>query len=194
VPDLMEWERSQWIAEVKVLKAYYHFYLVRMYGPIPLIRENIPVDMGVSGVDVEREPVDVCFDYIVQLLDEACEGYNLQGKVIDPNNELGRITKPIAMSLKAKVLVTAASPLFNGNSDYESLENRDGTPLFNITYSPEKWQKAMVACREAIEVCHKENIELYKFPNTGLIKLSDTIETQMSLRNAFTERWNSEII
>src|SRR5215213_7405637 len=33
VPDISEPERKQWIAEVKTLKAYYHFYLLRMYGP-----------------------------------------------------------------------------------------------------------------------------------------------------------------
>ena len=34
VPDMQETERRRWISEVKFLKAYYHFNLVRMYGPI----------------------------------------------------------------------------------------------------------------------------------------------------------------
>src|SRR5690606_9785115 len=41
VPDMDQSEKDRWIAEVKFLKAYYHFYLIRMYGPIPLIRENL---------------------------------------------------------------------------------------------------------------------------------------------------------
>src|SRR5687767_2609787 len=33
VLDLDDYERNRWIDEVKFLKAYYHFYLLRMYGP-----------------------------------------------------------------------------------------------------------------------------------------------------------------
>ena len=34
VPDMTHVEKDRWIAEVKFLKAYYHYWLVRMYGPI----------------------------------------------------------------------------------------------------------------------------------------------------------------
>ena len=193
VPDLPPWEREQWIAEVKVLKAYYHFRLVQMYGPVPLIRENFPMDVDVSKVKVEREPVDDCFRYIVELLDEACTSYALPLEVLNPADELGRITLPIALAIKAKVLVTAASPLFNGNNDQTTLRNRDGKQLFNPTYDPEKWQKAVVACREAIQACHAADIALYEYPNIGN-RYTDTIATELSLRHAFTERWNSELI
>ena len=192
-PDLPQWERSKWIAEVKFLKAYYHFCLVQMYGPVPLIRENIPVHMDVSTVKVEREPVDECFQYIVELLDEAIGEEWLPLEILDPE-ELGRITKAIALAFKAKVLVTAASPLFNGNNQQATLRNHNGTQLFNTTYSREKWEKAMIACREAIEACHNAGHELYYYNNTGLVKLTDTIAIDMTLRGAFTERWNSDII
>ena len=38
--DLSEEEATQWAAEVKILKAYYHYYLMKMYGPIPLQKDN----------------------------------------------------------------------------------------------------------------------------------------------------------
>ena len=167
---------------------------MRAYGPVPLVRENIPIGSDISKVKVVREPVDDCFQYIVELLDEATEGDLLPMQVMDIAAELGRITKPIALALKAKVLLTAASPLFNGNDEQATLRNRDGTQLFNVAYDASKWEKAAVACREAIEACRRADIELYEFPNTGVNKLTDTIVTQMSLRNAFTLRWNSEII
>jgi len=195
VPDLPELERDKWIAEVKVLKAWYHFCLVRQYGPVPIIRENIPVSADVSKVKTVREPVDDCFRYIVELLDEAVANDRLPSQIADVAEELGRITLPIALALKAKILVTAASPLYNGNTgDEAGVVNRDGTPLFNSKYEEAKWQKAMVACKEAIDACYEADIRLYEFPNTGNNKLTDTIATQMSLRNAFTLRWNSEII
>ena len=65
VPGIDSMERKRWIAEVKFLKAYYHYWLVRMYGPIPLIRENLPISASIEAVQAKREPVDDCFNYIV---------------------------------------------------------------------------------------------------------------------------------
>ncbi len=193
VPDITEDERKRWIAEVKFLKAYYHFYLIRMYGPIVLIKENLPVGAPPEQVRIPRSPVDECFDYVVQLLAEAESG--LPDKIDFEVSELGRITKAIALSLKAKVLVTAASPLFNGNSDYTGFTNKDGTPLFNTTFEGNKWQKAADACKEAIEFCESLGHKLYEYnPQFSQYNLSDTTMIQMSIRNAFNEKWNSEVI
>lgn len=193
VPDLPAWEREQWAAEAKVLKAYYHFSLVQMYGPVPLVRENMPVDADVYSVKVERAPVDECFGYIVQLLDEACEGDMLPTIILDPATDYGHITKPIALSLKAKVLVTAASPLFNGNNDQATLRNHDGTPLFDAAFKPEKWEAAVTACREAIDICQEAGLMLYKFEDAAN-RYTDTTVLDVTLRNAFNLRSNSEII
>ena len=193
VPDLPAWEREQWIAEATVLKAYYHYCLVQMYGPIPLIRENMPVDIDIYSVKTERQPVDECFDYIVELLDEATDGDMLPTFVRDPASDYGRVTKPIALSLKAKVLVTAASPLFNGNNDQATLKNHDGTPLFNTTFKPEKWEIAMEACKEAIDICHEAGFMLYRYEDAAN-RFSDTTVMNITLRNAFNLRTNSEII
>ncbi|HWW40210.1 RagB/SusD family nutrient uptake outer membrane protein [Pedobacter sp.] len=193
VPDLTAQERAQWIAEVKFLKAYYHFYLVRMYGPVPIIKENLPIDVSIDKVKVSRDPVDDCFAYIVQLLNEAKDDLPLI--VGDPTKMLGRITKPIAYALKAKVLVTAASPLFNGNSDMGSLKNKDGKSLFSSAVSTVKWDSAAVACKKAIDICHQAGNKLYVFnPAVSPYKLTDSTKTTMSIRNAFAEKWNSEVI
>lgn len=193
VPDIIESERRQWIAEVKVLKAYYHFYLIKMYGPIPLIKKNLPISATIEETKVFRQPVDSCFAYVVQLLDEAIE--DLLPNTLNPEQEGGRITQTIALSLKAKVLVTAASPLFNGNTDQAALKNPDGTQLFNQTYSSEKWERAAIACKEAVEACEAAAFVLYThYPNYQQFQLTDTIRTQLTLRNAVCERWNNEVI
>jgi len=164
VADLPAWEKEQWIAEVTFIKAYFHFYIVRMYGPVPIIRENLPVTASTEEVRVSRDPVNECFDYIVELLNQAIPG--LPYTVVNPSAELGRITKPIAAALKAKVMVTAASPLFNGNTDQATLKNKDGRRLFpeeTEEVKNAKWDSAVVACKEAIDICHKADIELYKY-------------------------------
>ncbi|GAA4314550.1 RagB/SusD family nutrient uptake outer membrane protein [Mucilaginibacter gynuensis] len=193
VPDMQEEEKLRWISEVKFLKAYYHFILVRMYGPIPVIKTNLPISADVNQVKVVRDPVDSCFHYIAQLLNEAAPGLPLN--IISPATEAGRITRPIALSLRAKVLVTAASPLFNGNTDQGNLKNHDGTQLFNTTFSKAKWDTAAVACKRAIAICEEAGMKLYVYnPAFQQYKLTDTINTQLSIRNAVAEKWNSEII
>lgn len=193
VPDISEEERRRWIAEVKVMKAYYHFYLVRLYGPIPLIKENLPIDAGQDAVKVFRDPIDSCFNYIEQLMDEARE--DLPELLTNETDELGRITRPIALALKARMLVTAASPLFNGNADYASYKDSRGIPLFNPNKDDNKWVKAAQACKEAIELCHQVGLKLYTYKqNIQQYDLSPETVVQMSIRNALAEKWNTEII
>lgn len=190
VYDLDEGAKERWKGEVLFLKAYYHFYLFRMYGPIPVVDNNLPIDATIEEVRVARDPVDKTVDFIAALLDSAAVMLPL--KINNQSEELGRITKPVALSIKARLLVTAASPLFNGNSDYADLKNSDDTPLFNSTYSSEKWTRAALACKEAIEVAESAGHALYYF--TDIAAISDALKTEMNIRNAVCEKWNSEII
>ncbi len=191
VPDLDVDTRNRWIGEVQFLKAFYHFMLFRAYGPIPIIDKNLAIDAPIEQVRVKRQPVDAVVDYIAALLDTAATKLPLT--IINKGTELGRITAPIALSLKARLLTTAASPLFNGNSDYSSFKGKDGVVLFNPTYSVTKWQRAADACKAAIDLCTSANITLYTFP-VPAVPLSPTTTTQMSIRNAMSEPWNSELI
>ncbi|HMI04085.1 MAG TPA: RagB/SusD family nutrient uptake outer membrane protein [Pedobacter sp.] len=195
VPDLESYERDRWIAEAKFLKAYYHFWLIRMYGPVPLKKENLPVSAGIEDVKVRRDKVDDCFNYVVQLLDEAAVPGLLPDRIDNEAAELGRITRPVALALKAYALVTAASPLFNGNTDYTGFTDNQGTSLFNTTFDPAKWERAALACREAIELSEFNGNKLYYYTQSGQqYNVSDTIRIQMNIRNSVTEKWNNEII
>jgi hypothetical protein len=185
IPGLDEYEKARWVAEVKFLKAYYHYWLLRMYGPIPIIRENLPVSANVDEVQVKREPVDECFDYIVSLLDEAEADLPMQ--LDNMTTESGRATIPMTLALKAKVLVEAASPLFNGNTDYAGFIRKDGVQYFNQTYDQTKWEKAAEACRNAIDVCQQAGFELYEHKPFMGEKLAPETLTELSIRNSVTE-------
>ena len=41
--DIPEYERKRWIAEVKFLKAYYHYWLVSLYGPVAIVDRNLDI-------------------------------------------------------------------------------------------------------------------------------------------------------
>lgn len=190
-PDLPDNEREVWIAEVTFFKAFYHYYLLRMYGPIPLVKENLPIATGIEGVKVHRDPFDDCIDYIVELCDEAMEVLPLN--VVNIASELGRITKPIAATLKAEVLVMAASPLFNGNGDYSTLVDNRGIKLFNEQEDPEKWTRAAQACKDAIDICHQAGIRLFTFTDSRF-QLSEETRRLMSIRGVASIKWNEELI
>jgi len=191
--DLDDFERNQWIAEVKFLKAYFYFWLLRMYGPVPILKENIPVSASSEKVKVFRDPVDDVVDYIVTLLDESIPDLPL--KILDWQMDLGRPTQPMAYALKAQVLTLAASPLFNGNPDYIDFVDRRNIALFPQEYKPEKWEKAVNALKEAIDIAHEAGHELYDFHSHSFAKnLNDSTIIRMSIRGAVVERWNPEVI
>ena len=190
VRDLEEYEKTRWKAEVKFLKAYYHYYLMQLYGPIPIVRENMPVSASSEEVKVFREPIDEVVDYIVQLLDEATPVLPLE--IESEVSELGRITQPISLSVKAKVLVTAASPLFNGNQDYSTMIDKRGKQLFNQTEDPDKWVRALKACENALATCHLAGISLYQLPTIGGI--SEATKKVLTVSQIVTDKWNSEQI
>ena len=194
VPDMGDSEKAQWIAEVTFLKAYYHFNLVRKWGPVPIIRESLPIDSSVDEVRVHRDNIDDCLNFILELLDKAMPDLPLVNPSVD---EYGRINQAICASFKAKVAVYAASPLFNGNSEQAALVDTDGTTrLFPEKTDDEKlarWTAAMEACREAIAVCDEANISLYEGDDITY-RMTDSLKTTLTLRNAFNQKWNSELI
>lgn len=187
--DLTEELKTRWIAEVRFLKAYYHFWLFQMYGPIPIIDENLPVSSSPDVVKVYRDPVDKVVEYIVNELDIAAE--DLPGSISDPLNEMGRVTRPAALALKARVLALAASPLFNGNEDYAGYKDARGVELFP-TYDKNKWKLAADAALEAIRVAEENEHKLYYFKSTRL--LNDTTIMKMNIRGSVTDNYNEEII
>jgi len=194
--DLNTAEKVRWVAEVKFLKAYYHFYLLRMYGPIPIMDVNIPIGSTAEEVRVKRKPVDEVVNYIVNLLDEAAP--DLPAEINNPTLELGRITRVIALAVKADVLMTAASPLFNGNADYASFRGKDGEPMFNTQFDATKWDRAATACLEAIELAEQRGLVLHTFNAPANIprNLPDSLHQVLTLQTAVTEKWelNKELI
>lgn len=194
VPDIEPHELARWTAEAKFLKAYFLYWLVNRYGPVPIMRENIPIDANLEEVRVVREPIDDVFAYIVELMDEAIP--DLPEVIANEATEMGRLTKVAAMAMKANVLVTAASPLFNGNTDYAQFVNANGVPYFNQSYSAEKWRVAAEAAKAAIDLSHANGYELYTAATGGLgrVTLSDTTTIQLSIRGSVTDRWNSELL
>ena len=195
VQDIQEYEKRRMIAEVKMIKAYMHFYLLTYYGPICPLRENTPVNESTQGVRVYREKVDDCFKYILELMDEVISSNGLPATFQNPTTELGRFNLPSAYMLRAKVWLYWASPLFNGNTDYNSFLDHNGEPFFNQTYDAARWDSAAVACKDAIEMCDAAGIRLYQTSDYVATKqVSDQTLLVQTLRGSISDRWNCELV
>ncbi len=165
-------EKKQWAAEIKALKAMVYFELVRRYGPITLVPDNIEPNVTVTEMQRPRSPMDECFKVIVDLLDEALEDLDPM-KDKDPRRQ-NYFSREGAAALKARVLLYAASPLFNGNEFYANFKNKKGELLFNPTYDREKWRLAAEAAEEAIEIC-TEGGKMLNAGNSGSTALRNTM-------------------
>jgi hypothetical protein len=199
--DLDDTLREQWIAEVKAIKAYLHFYLFQLYGPIPIVDNVIPISAKGDEVDIFREPVDKVVDYIVATLDEAVENLPSQN-ALDVVSEYGRFTKSIALSIKAKALILAASPIFNNNNFYNGFKDNRGVELFPKGNSVERWERALKACDDAARSAEGDGAKLLvtidagnnAIRGTNMTNINDTTKTMVSIRQSVTEPWNPELI
>jgi len=185
VQDLNRYEKDRQIAEVKLIKAYMHFYLLRYYGPICPLRESAPVSESTRGVQVYREKIDDCFAYILQLIDEVIDSHALPSSITATATEQSRFVEAAAYMIKAKVLVYWASPFFNGNTTYNDFLDHNGEPFFNQTYDESRWTRAVEACKEAIAVCENPSANIRLYQKEDYVKtrpMSDTTWLVNALR------------
>ncbi len=146
-------EEAEWLAESRFLKAYYHFILLRAYGPIPITTDLIAMDAPESEFP-GRSHFDYCVRYLCNEFDEAAEDLPETRSSI----YYGRATKVTCKVMKARLLLLAASDLYNGKFPYPEWKNTKfetpgyGKELISHTYDRDKWQKAYDATLEAIDL------------------------------------------
>ena len=70
----------------------------------------------------------------------------------------------MALAIRARMLLFAASPLVNGNDDpdYAAYTNNKGEAIFNSTYDPKKWERAVNACKDLLTEAEGNGYALYK--------------------------------
>ncbi|MFC6997210.1 RagB/SusD family nutrient uptake outer membrane protein [Rufibacter roseus] len=183
-----EKERQIWIGEATFLRAFYHFLIMRVHGPIPIMDHSLEVDADFDAI--RRRPLSEVVDFIVKECDKAAQLLPMRPVGTDGNYspaKLGRATKAAALALKARVLLYAASPLYNQEvpQEFKSLQNSDGTALFPQSYDPQKWTLAAQAAKEAIDAVEGAGFRLYRSADNDPVKS----HTELFLRN-----WNEEVL
>jgi starch-binding outer membrane protein, SusD/RagB family len=100
-------EIKRWKYEGRFLRAYYYFELIKRYGGVPIIKNALTLGDEYAGI--QRNSLQECVQFIV----DECDSAALKLPAKYPDAELGRATKGAALALKAKVLLYAASDLWN---------------------------------------------------------------------------------
>jgi hypothetical protein len=161
-PKMSKSRLRDYKAQVKFIVGYLYFNLIRMYGPVIIHKGVAAVDTPVKDFK-SRTPLDECVKFTTDLLDEAAKYFPPRRS----GQQYGLATSVMAKSVKAKLLLFAASPLFNGGGEdnqsiYTDFKSKDGKQLIPTTYKKEKWRTAADALKEAIQEAHSAGKRLYK--------------------------------
>lgn len=181
---MSESDKNIWKGEAYFLRAFFHFFQVRLHGPIPIMDRSIVLSDNFS--EIKRKPYQEVVDFIVADCDRAINllppSY-IAGATQDLT-KLGRPTRSSAAALKSRMLIYSASPLWNGNPDLVNFKDQDGVSLFPQA-DANKWNIAALAAKEAIDKAEAAGYGLYKSADNDPLK---------SYQEVFTMRWNKEIL
>lgn len=100
-------------SEVRFLRAFFYFELIKRYGDVPLITTVLT---EAEANAVPRTPFTQVIDFIASECSAISSELPLSFATI-PGGETGRATRGAALALKARALLYAASPLHNPTDD-----------------------------------------------------------------------------
>ncbi len=138
-------------AQARFVRAYYYWLLLRKYGPIPLLpEEGIDYTESYDDIATPRSTYEECAEYISNEMVLAAKDLQLNRD----EQSVARPTRGAALAARAKVLLYAASPLANGNTDNyaKELVDDEGKQLLSSDYDEEKWARAAAAARDVMEL------------------------------------------
>jgi starch-binding outer membrane protein, SusD/RagB family len=96
-------------------RALQYFYLVRTYGGVPIVLHVQEASSTDASIQIPRSTATECFAQIARDFDSAAA--LLPPTWSTPGTNYGRFTSGAALAMKSRVLLTAASPLFNTDWD-----------------------------------------------------------------------------
>ena len=131
-------------AEARFIRAWFYFQLIERYGGVPLMGDKV-YNIN-DNLEMPRNTFAECVDYIVSELDAIQD--SLRVLPMDLPGLYAHVpTKQACMALKSRVLLYAASPLFN---------ERPVAPGNELTgyasYDKERWKQAADAARSFMQM------------------------------------------
>jgi hypothetical protein len=144
IPFPSEPKKNQMLGEAYFLRAFYFNEIIKRFGGMPIMDENRIVMPG-DNMSFPRDSYKDCVHFILGDLQKAIQML----PVALSETEYGRATQGAAMALKARVLLFAASPLWQK----EMNENL--------------WQQAAEAAKAVIDLKDENGAKVYELYSTG---------------------------
>src|SRR5690606_22291606 len=132
---------------------FYH-NLVRLYGGVPLVTKAYKLE---DEFIIPRSSLQDCIDYIVSEADLAAS--LLPAEYEGGQGDIGRATKGAALALKARILLYAASDLYNDPSWAGGYANPELISASGDRVA--KWQAAKDAAKAVMD------LGIYDLQDTG---------------------------
>jgi hypothetical protein len=179
IPDSSPQYIAQLKAEAKMIIAVHYVDMFRNFGGLPWVdHAYTPTESTI----LPRLTAKQTMENIVKLIDEAIPA--LPWAIVDLSNDDGRFTKAAAMGLKARLLLFAASPLFNDTTPYLAGEASDKKMTWYGGYDATLWTRAAQASKDLLDAVAAQGS--YSLVNTG--------NPRKDFQDAYYKRGNGEIL
>ncbi len=128
-------------AEARVLRAYYYFELMKRWGGIPLVGDQ--VFGATDNINIPRSTIAEVAEYIKGEISPDLNKYPnscfndlgpAQSSAVNNPTEIGHMNQGVALALLSRLNLYLASPLYNPNNDLN------------------KWKEAAEAAKELIDL------------------------------------------
>lgn len=134
---------ERWKYEARFLRAYFYSELVKKYGGVPLANELM--DMDTDYRNIPRNTLQECIDFIV----DECGQVAPNLPAVYQASDMGRVTRGAALALKSRILLYAASELFNNPVWAQGYDRKDLISLSG-TDRQVRWENAAKAAGEVL--------------------------------------------
>ncbi|MCZ4244188.1 RagB/SusD family nutrient uptake outer membrane protein [Pedobacter punctiformis] len=181
--------KQRWKAEARGLRAMFYFELIKRWGGVPIIGDNI-YDLS-SNLNLPRNTYQECVNYI------NTEIKAILPFLISPNTTssyttiyFGRFTTGAALALRSRLMLYAASPLNNPSNDL-SKWTAAATAAKDVMDSVTA-NKFVYALSTATTTAHYTTTNMAALAPTGVI--NNYVAGVNKFLNVFSNRYSAEII
>ena len=175
--DMPENKKARYMAEAKVLSAYFYYKLNIMYKGVPVYLEPVEASECTKGQETEAAVWQVIEDDLTAAINEP----NLPNIYTEGSSDYGRVTKGLAYALRGKAYLYQKE-YAKAAADFEAV-SQCGFGLFEGDYK-QLFKEANEQSKEMI----------FSVQCIGLDGLGNDISFRYGTRSSFGSCWNTYLV
>lgn len=187
VPDADQTYKDQVSGEALFIRAINNFEMFKRYGGFPLVMKRVTT---IEESKIARSSLDSCVKAIVKDCDDAVAKL----PVTQPSTFTGRANKGVALALKARTLLYAASPLFNTATPYLDFGGEDNKLICYGNYDKNRWKDAADAAKAVLDWAQSAGVALVDVPAKRIPRFAPGGIVDGNYRTAWGQNDNPETI